>query len=272
MSDNACTEPEGPRHLYKYKSLQGQGRGHLEQLFRRAEIYLAPPESFNDPFDCRVHMEFSKSPHTYRKKLVSDLKKVRPEFNRKQREQLAADIVRSNPSGQRAYLEELQGHVARELGVFCLCEQRDDILMWSHYGAGHSGVCLEFEVNLRLEASVSSPSTNSSHRMPSPMRVLYASGFPAVKFQDSDERQVRALFLTKAEQWSYEREWRLIDWRGPGIKKFDPRSLSGVIFGCRMPEKDRITLKEWIAAGPTQPRFYEGVVAERSYSLHVQSL
>ena len=33
----------------------------------------------------------------------------------------------------------------RELGVVCLSEINNNILMWSHYAQGHAGFCIEFE-------------------------------------------------------------------------------------------------------------------------------
>ena len=35
--------------------------------------------------------------------------------------------------------------LADKLGILCLSERRDDILMWSHYASSHCGVCLEFD-------------------------------------------------------------------------------------------------------------------------------
>jgi hypothetical protein len=262
-----------PRHLYKYRSLIGDGRRHLEQLFRRAELYFAPRDSFNDPFDCRVHLSFPNSPVAFRKWLVRALKTHRPDLNRKERERMAAEEMgRTKPHRnsmlQQTIISDLQRDVDR-LGVFCLCEHPDDILMWSHYGAAHCGLCLEFRTDLNNEAEPSSGSlpTNSS---PAPMPVSYSSTFPSVGFFDSDERQVQAILLTKADRWRYEREWRIIDFNGPGLRQF--RDLSGIIFGCRMPDADRFAVKEWIEAGPTRPRLYEAAVAEASYSLDVRPL
>jgi Protein of unknown function (DUF2971) len=266
-----------PQHLHKYRSLAGDGRNHLEQLFRCAEIYFAPRESFNDPFDCRVHLSFPNSPVAFRRWLVGALKRHKPDLNRKQRQLLAAEEVRTrkphrNAKLQEAILEDLQRDVDR-LGVFCLCEHPDDILMWSHYASGHCGLCLEFETDLGEDGTPSPISSQASSPVaPSPMSVSYSSTFPLVGFFDSDERQVKDILLTKAERWSYEREWRMIDYNGPGLRKFDPRKLSGVIFGCRMPGADRNAIKEWIEAGPTRPRLYEAAIAKASYLLEVRPL
>ena len=36
------------------------------------------------------------------------------------------------------------------VGVTCLSETHDNSLLWSHYGHGHHGVCLEFDTSSPL--------------------------------------------------------------------------------------------------------------------------
>jgi len=51
---------------------------------------------------------------------------------------------------------------------------------------------------------------------------------------------VNALILTKASDWAYEDEWRVIDHEtGPGLKAFPEELLVGVILGARMAPDDR---------------------------------
>ena len=43
------------------------------------------------------------------------------------------------------YVDIMTNYV-NSLGIFCLSERSDDILMWSHYSNGHRGVCLQFNL------------------------------------------------------------------------------------------------------------------------------
>lgn len=191
------------------------------------------------------------------------LKKYRPELNRQQRRKLAAEIVRDkrphrNATLQEAIVRDIQSDVDG-VGVFCLSDHADDILMWSHYGDSHRGFCLEFETTTGLGI---------------PLDVSYSVDFPRVDFlRDSDRRQMEANLLTKAAVWSYEREWRILDTNeGPGVRQFPPEMLSGVVFGCKMTEEDRAAVHGWVESGPTSPKFYEAVIKEDSYSLEVLPL
>ena len=47
-----------------------------------------------------------------------------------------------------------------------------------------------------------------------------------------------ALLMTKAEQWSYEDEYRCIDPHGSDLREFQKEQLTGVVFGCQMPVED----------------------------------
>jgi Protein of unknown function (DUF2971) len=264
-----------PEHLYKYKSLEGKSRAQLEQLFREAVIFMAPPPSFNDPFDCRVRFTFPSSPLAYRKLIVSNLRKSGSALNRKEREAHAAEQVRrlqpqKNPSVQAAMVQDLQRDVDA-CGVFCLSECPDNILLWSHYGAGHRGLCLQFKTT--IETKPDEVAGGGSLEAPAPMRVTYSSSFSSVPFFASSELHVETILLTKAEGWSYEREWRMVSVEtGRGLWSFDPPALSGVIFGCRMEGADRAAVKAWIASGPTRPRLYEARLREQAFAVEVVPL
>jgi len=119
-----------------------------------------------------------------------------------------------------------------KIGMLCLSERTDDILMWSHYAAGHQGICLGFQVD-----------ENDG---------FFCHGLP-VDYPDSDERpkwdhrdtkleHITKILLTKAKHWRYEREWRIVKpppLGGAGPHKFPIANLTAVIFGCRLKMADR---------------------------------
>jgi hypothetical protein len=131
--------------------------------------------------------------------------------------------------------------------------------MWSHYADGHAGLCLEFQVFRKLGI---------------PLDVTYADEFPIVNFlTDSDRKQMEANLLTKAARWSSECEWRIINTDdGFGLRSFAPEILTGIIFGCRMPQADRDLVRQWVAAGPARPEFYEAIARADTFDLDVVPL
>jgi hypothetical protein len=106
-------------------------------------------------------------------------------------ELLGVDL--SNPTNRRAFgmlKEQMRGRN----GVVCFSECWNDVLMWSHYGDRHRGICLGFDIPSGAERF--GPVRYVDRRLP----------FPAD--DELNERFMRRLLFTKASQWKYEREWR----------------------------------------------------------------
>lgn len=40
--------------LYKYRSLSNESKEYTLDIFRKCELYFSAPNSFNDPFDCKI--------------------------------------------------------------------------------------------------------------------------------------------------------------------------------------------------------------------------
>lgn len=92
-------------------------------------------------------------------------------------------------------------------GILSLSELDDNILMWSHYAQQHKGICIELERNSFNILGM------PDHTLP----VRYSIKAPIIDARcyrkaDNDERNEieNSLVLTKASDWTYEREWRVI--------------------------------------------------------------
>jgi IS5 family transposase len=246
-----------PRNLFKYQSFSDK---LLEQLcYDRA--YYADPANFNDPLDCLpvvvadvprtelegllAHMVVSRSA----KEIDAAMKKVRlrGEKATARRKALTESEVRellgdidynaTNPEVEdpEAYiLSALSLAIERELrkthetGVLCLSSKFDSPLMWSHYANQHRGVCVEYDVSmLESEALHRVVYDESREVRASQIRdwVLH-NNHAARKAIDT------ACLLTKAREWAYEGEWRLLG--SVGLQE-SPIKLKSVIFGMRCP-------------------------------------
>lgn len=64
--------------------------------------------------------------------------------------------------------------------------------MWSHYAKSHTGVCIEFDAQVFPLKHADS--------------VRYESQYPVYDLATTNEQPL----LTKAVDWAYEREWRLV--------------------------------------------------------------
>jgi hypothetical protein len=81
------------------------------------------------------------------------------------------------------------------------------------------------------------------------MPVTYTRDLPLPNLL-GDDRNERAqqLLMTKAEDWAYEREWRMLEPDGrPGSRHFPLELLSAIILGAKMSKADRYTVTNWVA-------------------------
>lgn len=115
--------------------------------------------------------------------------------------------------------------------------------MWSHYANSHKGICLEFAKNNPLIAAA--------------RPVRYKKSYPVLTPQSygpGNDANVLDLLLTKAMNWCYEREWRIIASALEGPTKLHNRdfvklplgALSAIIIGCE--NKDHPEIIEIVKA------------------------
>jgi hypothetical protein len=89
---------------------------------------------------------------------------------------------------------ELKG----EIGLLCFSRNWDNLLLWSHYGDSHTGICLGFDI---LEGE---PGINYD------TDVLYQPNLLQIRGpEDVNYDLANRLLRTKHENWSYEQEVRM---------------------------------------------------------------
>jgi hypothetical protein len=229
--------------LFKYRSISGEvAQNRTRRIIAERQIYYAAPNQFNDPFDCGVCVSMDGA----------DLAKHRIPTARK------AEVS--------AYSENrLRDETNNRIAVLSLAERNNSVLMWSHYSGCHTGICLEFT----FEA------TAPLHR------IKYADERPMLYFADFDEdsrdygrfeKVVIDVLTTKAPDWSYEREWRCIDFGGPGERPMPRNMLTGIVFGCRTSESDKATVRSWATASGEPIAFHQAKEKRGAFSLEIEPL
>jgi len=252
---------EDPKVLYRYRHLQGDHREWTKRIITDSVLYFANPLSFNDPFDCKVRYRSSLSPKQLKLKYSNLLKKNLLKLNRKmRRRKVVADLASLNPNEFIAQMENGLQDTVNRIGVLSLSATNRNILLWSHYAAGHTGICLKFRA------------TNNTDFFGYSQPVEYSPNYPEIDLlNNSPDEQVQAFLLTKAIDWKYEEEWRIIDHeKGPGDKKFPQEMLLEVIFGARMEQKDKSAIVEWVRDRNTSIQLSQTSLADGSFSLVIE--
>ena len=254
-------------HFYKYKYIDDSDDEHLDhsrRIFTDNELHFSKVSAFNDPFDCRFELALGmtqKERIAYSKRMIKKHERV---LNRQRRNAQAIQDVRalSDPAFKAEAEKSLRDKID-SWGVCCVSEVGKDILMWSHYANAHQGFCLQFSNELSV------PDLKHTRRRIVPLTIKYSRHYPIADPVSENRDNVVVPLITKAEQWKYEQEWRMINPSGPGSYPFPSHCLTGVIFGLLMPEKHKEKIRGWCKDRHPDIQFYEARQSDNSYSLKI---
>lgn len=241
-----------PKVLYKYCDARG-----IDVLLNR-RLKVTPFNQFNDPFELAPRMRSDLSVEDAQRG-IGDLDFQRNlyqltvarngydgSFEQFQQlvslvhESLAAKVVEDYPNDAAQFRLTHADTMSNEFGLICLSEVPDDILMWSHYTRGHTGLLIGFDTASELFAE------SPLHRVDYKRERVLMGHYVDPRNPPMSE-MVKALIKTKSENWSYEKEWRQMHVLArclsePDSTKSDrpiyhkaisPLAVCEVITGCR---------------------------------------
>ena len=138
--------PTPPTTLCKFCSFNQW----TESIFERNEIYFQSPDCFNDPFDSKFSTTYEGTEKQRVSSLISRWRKgpLRGE-TKEDLQSRAVEVVKAGQDIPLALnsLRRSVESIRKRMGIFCMTHpnQKNNILMWSHYADKHTGFCLEFE-------------------------------------------------------------------------------------------------------------------------------
>ncbi len=249
----------GPKYLYRYRHLQGKHCKYTSRILTDSVLFFASPTSFNDPFDCKVHFQPSIPLKELRQTFMEELR-LNPHSERADRRAEVKQLLKVDRNDLLVGITDLLQQDVDRLGVLSLSASYRDVLLWSHYAAGHSGLCLKFLA------------TDSTLFFGRARRVEYLPEYPKVDLlRDSKEHRRKSFLLTKAADWCYEKEWRIFDTNGPGERLFPEELLVGVILGALMSPEDKKYVVSLIGKRNFPVKIYQASVSKGSFSLDIEA-
>jgi hypothetical protein len=224
------------------------------------------PLAFNDPYDCTPKLiDFDNLPDKYREYLVT---KLRSDLNSAEQDALLK-VMYTHPDELVTKKLSAQGmeNEIKNRGVTCFSKNFNNILMWSHYAASHTGVCIGFN----LEKLYLYISEVSSEKMM--VQVTYADTFTPIDYYTRKREAIVQWLKTKAKIWAYEEEIRIImnhlDFKGDNkyIQSIDKGCFHEVYLGNRIPKENEAAIIQLCnEAFPDMP-VYKIIPEERDFKL-----
>lgn len=107
-------------------------------------------------------------------------------------------LIDNRPRGTRDMVKLITDHFHKNIGVICFGASWSSPVMWAHYGGKHFGVALGFDVPDALLTEIQYTDKK--------IRVPFGSHLPMHGLSEALLNKIR---MTKARDWSYEREYRV---------------------------------------------------------------
>jgi hypothetical protein len=249
-----------PRFVYRYVGEKIPDE-YLSDYLVESHFYLSSIAEFNDPFDMGAYVAISPDRRKRSEKFKRILKVHKPELNRQQRRKEISKLM--SAPGQSTNIRLAYEKNINDMGGVCFTTRPRDLLMWSHYGSHHRGVSLQFHL------------ANDIRTMGRLLRVSYSHIYPTIDWVGDTEKALGEVFGTKHLGWEYEQEYRifLVD-AAKSYLAFQPRALTGLIFGCRADHKMRERVLDILESRATKKlspvTVYKAVKHPREYRVTIQ--
>lgn len=235
-----------PQKLYRYRTFDQYYKSNIMD----GQVYLACPNTYNDPFDSAVKFDYKRCVEVLLGKNSANL---------------FPEILSSDPKlrilFENHYRDTFDGF-KEYVKMACFSEKKDSILMWSHYAENHSGFCIEYDTQKNsLFNELALPVIYMEERYDATECLLTQSkniAFNPIIYKDIS--------------WSYENEWRL--WGSKDYFENKPNylemknAISAIYIGACIKDKDKNKIeeiKQW--ACHNHVKIYKMVLDEATYRL-----
>ncbi|MDE1466911.1 DUF2971 domain-containing protein [Aurantiacibacter sp. D1-12] len=260
--------PHVPAKLYKYRDFSNPY--HRDGL-EADQQWFSSPNNFNDPFDTVTKFQTDRLPQQRQtlEECLAEIEKIKnaeasgekwvppkitdPVCAQKWHAMIAEPLIEKLPAEQRQPMREFIQSWKRKMNaemidsistflrsgfsVLSLSANPTSNLMWSHYGASHTGFCIEYDFG-------SLPYSDLRKRLCFP--VFYRnkradiSRYLAQPRDDYNNLVGNYLSLIKSSDWQYEKEWRIVHAIGPdhANRSYDMPKPSALIAGASVSDDD----------------------------------
>lgn len=235
----ALEKGEIQRFLYKYRSLCDP---YTTEIITNLSFWFAKPDSFNDPFDCKLSEVNSHKPKDIARFIWKpELGITKAEFKSK---------ARKNPEFVNNLATKARKSIFGERGILSLSKVYDNILMWSHYASNHTGIVIALDI------------MKDPDFFYLPIGVDYEKSYIPINtfidYENNAKSYISKMFATKSIQWKYEEEIRIFKAKS-GSYPINSKAICKIYFGCCTDEKKKNKFIELCKKkGLDHLKFYQG--------------
>lgn len=283
--------------FFKYFSFDGAKK----TLENRTFLYKAPA-FFNDPFDSQVILQPGISEEEFRNifydvmttailerrpeprmgltpEALASVSHIDKESLFEIKDTILSMLPKDNFLKMHRQAAEEQWQYLRNNFVFCVTEEFDNLLMWSHYANEHKGVVLKIKCIEEKESLLCAAlKVNYSDRYPIFGDIdIWRHFLSTGEFPDLT-KTYNELITTKSTHWKYENEWRMVFPRHEDSGKefallsFHPEEIEAIFLGCRMLEQDKSEIINLVRRQYPLAKIYQARRSDSEFRLHFSEI
>ena len=153
--------------------------------------------------------------------------------------------------------------------ILCFSEDPSSAAMWAHYAKGHTGIVLQFETSDERDSSwlLAQPVIYRVAKPSLPNAETWARALLGEITLDWDEF-LREYYFVKHQDWSYEREHRVVSAKKPTETAadlfadyvFHPADLTSIVLGAKTEPKDEAIIRDLVKKHYSHARIYSVLV------------
>jgi hypothetical protein len=257
---------EYPKVVYKYRDWSNKFH---KEILHKNQLYLPSPDEFNDPFDCKIPLDFTllEDDEKKRKFIEKELSQIllsygKIPFNISEKTRENYYRLKNDIEKYEIEYTELFLNLPQYFGILSLSKKWDSILMWSHYANYHKGFCIGF--NLEKLNKTSAINLGIVDYPPN-------NDFPRISpLEDNIIAFIQTTF-SKSKEWGYEDEYRLVKVYDNAPSKEDRKititdeCIAEIIIGI---SADNETKKELVEiANAKNIKIYQAKKVPRKYEI-----
>jgi len=259
-------------------------------------IRFSSPAIFNDPFELKPHLAALATPEYREAHLIQilpevlreEFEKLPIEFQEQSSFKALLDSLLNQLPEARQKIQNFEEHLIPKMqeimdrkleemiGILCLSESAENLLMWAHYADSHRGFVIEFDEHSPFFDCRLNPEDEFRHLR----KVSYSFTRPSLILSDVVDFTP---FMTKGIDWRYEAEWRMIMpldtassviGEGPHavhLFEFPAKAIATVVLGYRMAEEKKENFRKLLCNSPkfSHVRCVDAKIDSVNYSVHV---
>lgn len=239
-----------PDYLYKYRDADNDL--HIDAL-QKKYIFMASPVDFNDPFDCKIPLDFESIAENsnLQFQFASKLATTAMIANEKKLD-FFEKIIQSGTLKDKDILNRLEQEqvkkLVQDMGVLSLTKESSNLLLWSHYANSHKGFCIGYDTK-RLLHDLEYPTLGP---------VNYCNIYPIVSAADENEKITYTQLFYKSIDWYYENEYRYVKpyWSNKKCS-ISANTINEIYLGCMISEKNQIRILNIAKSNYPEAKIYK---------------